>query len=463
MIPSVKTAVDVIVLHRPGVPPKDRVLQAIRDQRTVDVTLHLVVGAAGPHDTNRWITIARARNTARSLGESPWVMFVDDDVLLESDCIMTLLGELQQSDRTGVVAADYSDDRSRTDRVGHVAMGATLFRRRVLQRLNFRATDRLCECWCACLDLRCNRIGIRYSDAAKALHLRDVASSAPAKAVSYGIYRTYGTYEEHGTNSPEPRILAAFDRRDIDRFEHQFLKTLRSHGNRQQVTAVGYGLYPSERRRLEKLDRVVPDWQSYNGVMPPVRRISDFARHLADVDPRTPVAYWDVADVVFQESLCDLWQTVNGSPDRLLAVIEPKGYPDNAVIPAWSLSIRHPQFRRRAFELLKRNPFLNSGFAAGTAAVMLKYFRSAVEMRHGPELTGTSDWGDQMCLNIYCHMHPGRWRSADLRWNYCVHDRPVGEVRVTPHGQITSRSGVRISVAHGNARSLRQFAILRAK
>ncbi len=463
MIPSVKTVVDVIVLHRPGVLPQDRVLQAIRDQQMVDVTLHLIVGAAAAHDTNRWVTIARARNTARSLGSSPWVMFVDDDVLLEPDCIATLLDELRRSDTTGVVAADYSDDRSRTVGVGHVAMGATLFRRRVLRRLIFRSTDRLCECWCACLDLRYNRIGIRYSDVAKATHLRDFGRSGPGNGASDGISRTCQTHEEHGTTSPEPRILAAFDRRDIDRFEHQFLKTLRSHGNRQQVTAVAYGLYPSEQRRLARLDRVVLDWQRYNGVMPPVRRISDFARHLADIDPRTPVAYWDVADVVFQESLGDLWQTVNRSPGRLLAVAEPKGYPDNRVISAWSLSIRHPQYRKRAFELLKRNPFLNSGFAAGTAAVMLQYFRTAVEMRHGPELTGSSDWGDQMCLNIYCHKHPDRWTSADPRWNYCVHDRPPGEVRVTPHGQIASRSGFRISVAHGNARSLRQFAILRAK
>ena len=456
---------DVVVLHRPGVPPQDRVLQAIRDQRTVDVTLHLVVGAPEPHDTNRWVTIARARNMARSLGSSPWVMFVDDDVLLERDCMATLLDELQQSERMGAIAADYSDDRNRRDRVGHVAMGATLFRRRVLQRLNFRATERLCECWCACLDLRYNRMGIRYSDSAGAVHMRDVTGSGATLVTQTPDWtdRSDGTYADQCLAKPEPRILAAFDRRDIDRFEHQFLKTLRSHGNRHQVTAVAYGLYPSERKRLERLERVVLDWQPYNGVMPPVRRISDFARHLAVVDPRTPVAYWDVADVVFQESLSDLWQTVNRSPDRLLAVVEPKGYPDNAVIPAWSLSIRHPQYRKRAFELLKRNPFLNSGFAAGTATVMLQYFRAAVAMRDGPELNGTSDWGDQMCLNIYCHSHPDRWRSADPRWNYCVHDRSPGEVRVTPHGRITSRSGVRISVAHGNARSLRQFAILQTR
>ncbi len=458
MIQTTPCDVDVIVLHRPGQLPPDAVLQAIQHQRMVQVRLHLQVGAPRPTDQNRWETIARARNSARQLGTAPWVMFVDDDVLLDPDCLATLLGELRASPDLGAVAADFSKELHRPERAGHIGMGATLFHRSVLQRLNFRFTDKLCECWCACLDLRHNGFEIRYSSAARVFH-----PYLPAQHQAPECHHpdSQAAVREPSASTPEPRILAAFDRRDIDRFEHQFLKTLRSHGNRQTVTAVAYGLYPSERRRVESLDGVQLDWQSYNGQMVPVRRVADFARHLEQVDPRTPIAYWDVADVVFQDSLDELWQTVKSVPDRVLAVIEPKGYPYNQIIPAWSLSIHDPHHAQQAFELLQRNPFLNSGFAAGSAAAMRRYFRSAAAMRQGPELYGTSDWGDQMGLNLYCHTHPHLWQPVDPRWNYCVHDRAQGEVRVTPQGRIVSRSGSRISVAHGNARSLRQFAILR--
>lgn len=461
MIQIAPCAVDVIVLHRPGTSPCPDILQAIRDQRKVQVMLHLQVGAPQPGDRSRWETIARARNAAKQLGSAPWVMFVDDDVLLHPDCIATLLAEFPGTDRLGAVAADFAGDLLRPERAGHIGMGATLFRRSVLQRLNFRFTDKLCECWCACLDLKHNGVEIRYSHEARVIHPYKPAGSQTAPDHLSSIPAPQRTETNGQASTPEPLILAAFDRRDIDRFEHQFLKTLRAHGNRQQVTAVAYGLYPTECRRIESLDRVTLDWQSYNGQMVPVRRVADFARHLAQVDPRTPIAYWDVADVVFQDSLDDLWQSVRATPERLLAVVEPKGYPHNQVIPAWSLSIHDPRYAQQAFELLKHNPFLNSGFAAGSAASLRQYFQAATQMRQGPELTGTSDWGDQMGLNMYCHQHPHRWQPVDPRWNFCVHDRAPGEVRVTPQGQIVSRSGARISVAHGNARSLRQFSLLR--
>jgi hypothetical protein len=194
--------------------------------------------------------------------------------------------------------------------------------------------------------------------------------------------------------------------------------------------------------------------------MAPVRRLRDFAEATGQLSDDVPVAYWDVADVVFQSSLHPLWAEVVRHPGKLLAVVEPKSYPENGIIPAWSLSIRDPAHRHRAMSLLRRNGFLNSGFAAGTASTMRSYFDAAWRMRHGPELFGTSDWGDQMCLNLYCHEAPARWRAIHEGWNYCVHDRPAGEVRVMPDGIIWSRRIGKVPVVHGNARSLRQFAIL---
>lgn len=436
--------IDVLMLTRPGRAPRQEVMQALRQQIGVRGRLFVHVGSPLPTDINRWATIARARNAAKQNGSAQFVMFVDDDVVLQPNCMARLTQELIDDQSLGAIAADYAHDQHLPGRSGHIGMGATLFRRSVLNRLTFRSTDQWCECRCACLDLREHGIGIRYSQSATATHLR-----------RDGL-------QVESTSAPvtHPRILAAFDRRDIQRFEAQFMRTLRASGNREVVTAVAYGLYPSERARLAGMPGVIWDFQNYNGVMPPIRRLADFARHLAQADPRTPVAYWDVADVVFQDSLAELWNEVRRTPDRLRAVIEPKSYPQNQVIAPWCLSIRHPQYRRQAFELLKRRPFLNSGFAAGTAGRMLAYFQSATAMRSGPQLCGSTDWGDQMCLNLYCHLNPTLWQSIDQRWNYCVHDRAAGEVVVSSSSRIHSRRGQQISVAHGNARSLRQFAIL---
>jgi hypothetical protein len=96
----------------------------------------------------------------------------------------------------------------------------------VLQRLNFRFTDKLCECWCACLDLRHNGFEIRYASAARVFHpYRPTPYQAPENHTESPV-----APNESFAFTPEPRILAAFDRRDIDRFEHQFLRTLRAHG-----------------------------------------------------------------------------------------------------------------------------------------------------------------------------------------------------------------------------------------
>ncbi len=448
--------IDVLMLVRPGHAPRSDIVQAIAQQSGVRVRLFVQVGHALPGDSNRWSTIARARNAAKSLGSARLVAFVDDDVLLDKNCLLELANELASEPALGAVAADYEQDQERPGRRGHIGMGATLFRRSVLEQLTFRCTDKLCECWCACFDLRSRGMEIRYSSVAKATHLRRARHSQP-------LPRAVTRDDAEQLRTRPPRILAAFDRRDIQRFESQFLRTLRASGNHETVTAIAYGLYPSEQARLSTIRGVQWDFQTYNGHMVPIRRLYDFARHLAKEDAHTPVAYWDVADVVFQDTLSDLWSDVRSTPGLVRAVVEPKSYPENKVIAPWCLSIRHPGYRQQAFQLLKRRPFLNSGFAAGTADAMLHYFRRAHSMRHGPELSGSTDWGDQMCLNLYCHMHPSKWQPIDQRWNYCVHDRSAGEVVIGAHGRVYSRRGQPIAAAHGNARSLRQLAIVMGK
>mgnify|MGYP003675470411 CR=1 FL=1 len=446
-----RPTVDVLMLCRPHSKPRPSVLEAIHRQRDVHVRLH--VGTGWPHNTdrNRWQTIARARNQIKQRATADWVMFVDDDVLLDPQCIAMLVHRLECSPTLGAVAADYDLENQTSIDAGHVGMGACLFRGEVLNTVQFRFTTNQCECACCCEDLRQQGIGITYCGIAGATHL--------------GKANHHAAPVQRQTSSPSPSatspyVLAAFDRRDFQRFEHQFLRSLRSWGNLGPVIAVTYGLYPSEIRRLTQFPNVHVVARPSNGKMVPVRRLHEFAEITQRLPAEAAVAYWDVSDVVFQTRLDSLWHAVAMRPDVVHAVIEPKGYPYNAVIPAWSLSIRDPWHRSHAFELLKRHPFLNSGFAAGTAATLHRYFSAAHRMRTGPELVGTTDWGDQMGLNLYCHQQPHRWHAADEGWNYCVHDRSVGEVTVSPEGLVISRRIGKIPVVHGNARSLRQFAIL---
>ena len=64
-------------------------------------------------------------------------MFLDDDVVLEPNCVRKLLGALQRRPQFGALAADYLGQRRSNGRSRHVAMGATLFRRSVLQQFQF--------------------------------------------------------------------------------------------------------------------------------------------------------------------------------------------------------------------------------------------------------------------------------------------------------------------------------------
>jgi len=143
----------------------------------------------------------------------------------------------------------------------------------------------------------------------------------------------------------------------------------------------------------------------------------------------------------------------------LLACAEPKSYPDNPAVACWTLTIHDPAMRQRAFQLLSTHPFLNSGFAAGTVSVMLSYFREADRLLHSPKLFGSSDWGDQTALNLYCHSDPLRWHQIEAGWNYCLHDR-LQDIAVQPNGRLISRRGAPIYVAHGNAKSMRQFELI---
>jgi hypothetical protein len=443
--------VDLIILTRDAALLRPPVQAGIDAQRGVRLTVHRVVGAARPNDAHRWETIARARNEGKTRGRAPWVMYLDDDVVLAPDTVARLVAGLKVNRRYAALAADYLGEASEAANTAHVAMGATLFRRVALAGITFRWSADRCECQCCCDDLRRQGWGIRYWPGARSSHLDPLAG--PAHTRDQNAVPTPPAEELPG------RILVAFDRRHYDKFRRQFLGSLRGAGNPEAVTVVAYGLYPSEQARLAALPSVTVVPRPRARALPPVRRLRDFQEVLAGWPRDTPVAYWDAGDVLFQGPLTPLWGIVRTHPGRLLAVREPTGYPANSAVAAWTLSISDAAARRQALDLLAHSPFLNSGFSAGTAGTLLAYLRSADHLLHSPALQGTTDWGDQMALNLYCHLNPHAWLEVEEGWNYCIHDRAPREIRVTPEGRVVSARGTPIHVVHGNAHSLRYFEL----
>jgi hypothetical protein len=453
--------VDLVVLSRRAEPLHAAFQERIEAQSRAGVMPHLirVVGAPRPEETHRWQTIARARNEGFALSAAPWVMFLDDDVVLDSGCVRRLVDGLRARPGFAGLAADYLGEStahgawSRPDR--HIAMGATLFRRAALSQVRFRSEPNKCECQCCCDDLRRLGLAIAYLPGARAWHNR-------TEPVDHARPERGCDHRRDDLSELPGRVLAAFDRRHFERFRRQFLGSLRAAGNDELVAAVGYGLYPSEQRILARTRGLELVARPADGARPPIRRLRDFAAVVASWPEATPAAYWDAGDVIFQSRLTALWTLVWSHPGKLLAVREPVSFPRNPAVRAWTMSIHDLQARRRAFALLSSRPFLNSGFAAGTAQALLAYFREADRMIHSPDLRGSTDWGDQTALNLYCHSDPRRWHEVDQAWNYCVHDRRHGEVHVRPNGRIVASSGRPIQVVHGNALSLPQMVISRA-
>jgi hypothetical protein len=439
--------VDVIILSRADGPLPKEVEQGLAGQEGIHMHVHRVLGRPRPDDPCRWESIVRGRNLGKRLGSSPWLMFVDDDVVLAKNCVRRLVERLRRRTIYAAVSADYLGEGSRDGPARHVAMGATLFRRSALDHIHFRWEAKKCECQCCCDDLRRLGYGIAYDRAARAVHLpRDSRRSL--------LDANCAERQTRGNEQPEGRIMAAFDRSHYHLFRNQFLKSLRRAGNDEWVTAVCYGLSPRQRRTLQRMRRVHVLGLPAGTTSPAIRRLLDFQSVLGTLDATVPVAYWDAGDVWFQTGLQRLWSTVAAHPDRLLAAREPLGYPGNPAVAQWTLSIRHAPSRDRAFQLLSRRPFLNGGFAAGTAGAMLRYLGYAHRLRHSSALRGTRDWGDQLSLNLYCHANPQSWREAGEEWNYCLCHRAAGEVYRHDDGRFVSPAGKLICVVHGNAHTL---------
>src|SRR5262249_16972493 len=155
-----------------------------------------------------------------------------------------------------------------------------------------------CECRCCCDDLRRAGFGIGYRPGATARHEPGAAASHRAR-------------DEDARPPDRPgRVLTVFNRRDVEKFHRQFARPLRASGNPERVTAVAYGLYPSERARLASLPGVEVVAIPGDDVRPAIRRLKDLQGVISGWPEDTPAAYWDAGDVLFQGRLAGLWDEV---------------------------------------------------------------------------------------------------------------------------------------------------------
>lgn len=141
--------------------------------------VHRVIGSPRLVDRSRCDIIARARNEGKRCGTFPWLMFLDDDVVLAPGCIAALADELEQRPSYAALGVDYLGERRFGRMARHVSLGATLFRRAALDQIEFAWRGEGCECQCCCDDLRRLKWRIDYSARVEARHLKAEAAGRP--------------------------------------------------------------------------------------------------------------------------------------------------------------------------------------------------------------------------------------------------------------------------------------------
>ena len=159
--------VDVLTLLAPGERMWPEALAALEDQGFVRVRHFFTEGRRQPGE-DRIQTIARARNEAKAQGTAPYVLFLDRDVVLPPRGIERLAFGLAVHREYGALGINYQSPAPSP--APHVAMGAVLFRRSVLEQIRFRTEPGRCECLCCCLDLRRLGYQIDYLPNVRAEH-----------------------------------------------------------------------------------------------------------------------------------------------------------------------------------------------------------------------------------------------------------------------------------------------------
>jgi hypothetical protein len=170
--------VDVLTVLGPDRTICEPVLSALKNQGDVELKHYVIHGTPLLPWEDRIYAIARARNHAKKEGDAHYVMFLDDDVVLPSLGIEKLVYALLFSPHHAAVGIDYQGMHQPFLLSVHVAMGAVLFIRPILEQINFRAEPGKCECLCCCEDIRRMGYLIDYLPGLRAEHLKDTKTQS---------------------------------------------------------------------------------------------------------------------------------------------------------------------------------------------------------------------------------------------------------------------------------------------
>lgn len=164
--------VDVLTVLGPGRTIREPVLFALENQGHVALEHHVVEGTPPLPGERRTDAIARARNRAKWLGNAHYAMFLDDDVVLPPQAIEKLVFALLFNPRYAAIGIDYQGFEQSSPWAVHVAMGAVMFIRPILEQIHFRTEPNKCECYCCCDDIRRMGYLIGYLPGLQAEHLK---------------------------------------------------------------------------------------------------------------------------------------------------------------------------------------------------------------------------------------------------------------------------------------------------
>ena len=134
-------------------------------------------------------------------------------------------------------------------------------------------------------------------------------------------------------------------------------------------------------------------------------------------------------------------------------VREPVGIGESPVIVPWTDHIEDPVVRRETRELLSAMPFINAGFAAGTAGALMRYLREGDRLLN-TDLKGVLHWGDQVAMGIIFIIirTPGeRSPTAGTTASSSANTGPTGLGRT---GEWRVPIEAPVHVVHGNGRTL---------
>ena len=164
--------VDVLTVLGPGRKILEPVLSALDNQGKVKIQHHIIEGSGPLPGEGRIEAIARARNQAKFMGNAHYVVFLDDDVVLPPFGLEQLAYALFFNHRYAAIGIDYQNVPVNPFWGVHVAMGAVMFLRPILEQIYFRTEPNKCECYCCCEDIRRMGYLIDYLSGVQAKHLK---------------------------------------------------------------------------------------------------------------------------------------------------------------------------------------------------------------------------------------------------------------------------------------------------